>query len=79
MLAAPEYAATVERLGEIDVLCSHAPPAVPELAYDVVSRRFESPSPALRPASAATAPARPCSGTSTSRWRRAAGWVAPNA
>ena len=47
VLAAPEYAATVERLGEIDVLCSHAPPAVPELAYDVVSRRFEAPSQAL--------------------------------
>jgi Icc-related predicted phosphoesterase len=47
VLAAPDYAATVERLGELDVLCSHAPPAVPELAYDVVSRRFEAPSQAL--------------------------------
>ena len=28
--------------GEVDVLCSHAPPAVPELAYDVVSRRPEA-------------------------------------
>ncbi|MBA3907662.1 MAG: metallophosphoesterase, partial [Pseudonocardiales bacterium] len=44
---AAEYAAAVEGLGRIDVLCSHAPPAVPELAYDVVSRRSESPSTAL--------------------------------
>jgi Icc-related predicted phosphoesterase len=47
MRTAAEYAATVEGLSEIDVLCSHAPPAVPELAYDVVSRRSESPSTAL--------------------------------
>ena len=31
------------------------------------------------PASAATAPGRPCSGTSTSRWRSVAGWDAPSA
>ena len=47
LLAAEDYAAAVEQLGEIDVLCSHAPPAVPELAYDVVSRRSEAPSQAL--------------------------------
>lgn len=44
---AAEYAAAVEGLSELDVLCSHAPPAVPELAYDVVSRRSESSSTAL--------------------------------
>jgi Icc-related predicted phosphoesterase len=44
---AGEYAEAVEGLGPIDVLCSHTPPAVPELAYDVVSRRSESPSTAL--------------------------------
>ncbi len=44
---AEEYAAAVEGLGPVDVLCSHAPPAVPELAYDVVSRRSEAPSTAL--------------------------------
>jgi Icc-related predicted phosphoesterase len=44
---AAEYAAAVEGLSEIDVLCSHAPPAVPVLAYDVVSRRSESSSTAL--------------------------------
>jgi Icc-related predicted phosphoesterase len=47
LLLAEEYAAAVEGLGPVDVLCSHAPPAVPELAYDVVSRRSESPSSAL--------------------------------
>lgn len=44
---AGEYAEAVEGLAPLDVLCSHTPPAVPELAYDVVSRRSESPSTAL--------------------------------
>ncbi|GAB3672902.1 metallophosphoesterase [Actinocorallia lasiicapitis] len=35
------YAAKIEALGEVDVLCTHIPPAVPELLYDVVARRFE--------------------------------------
>ena len=35
------YAAKVSTLGEVDVLCAHIPPAVPELCYDVVARRFE--------------------------------------
>ena len=35
------YAAKVEALGRVDVLCAHIPPAVPELCYDVVARRFE--------------------------------------
>jgi Icc-related predicted phosphoesterase len=47
MRVAEEYAQAVRGLGELDVLCSHAPPTVPELAYDVVSRRPESASPAL--------------------------------
>ncbi|NBM14884.1 metallophosphoesterase [Streptomyces sp. GC420] len=42
-----EYAAKVEALGEVDVLCSHIPPEVPELCYDVVPRRFERGSRAL--------------------------------
>ncbi|RAJ65445.1 calcineurin-like phosphoesterase family protein [Streptomyces sp. Amel2xB2] len=41
------YAAKVEALGEVDVLCSHIPPDVPELCYDVVARRFERGSEAL--------------------------------
>ncbi|MFI6497302.1 metallophosphoesterase [Nonomuraea typhae] len=36
-----EYAAKVEALGEVDVLCTHIPPAVPHLLYDTVARRFE--------------------------------------
>ncbi|GAA1590003.1 metallophosphoesterase [Actinomadura kijaniata] len=35
------YAAKVEALGEVDVLCTHIPPAVPDLLYDTVARRFE--------------------------------------
>ncbi|GIH23042.1 metallophosphoesterase [Acrocarpospora phusangensis] len=36
-----EYARKVEALGHVDVLCSHIPPAVPDLLYDTVARRFE--------------------------------------
>ncbi|RBQ20527.1 metallophosphoesterase [Spongiactinospora rosea] len=36
-----EYAAKVAAVGQVDVLCAHIPPAVPELLYDVVARRFE--------------------------------------
>ncbi|MGH3157979.1 MAG: metallophosphoesterase family protein [Streptosporangiaceae bacterium] len=35
------YAAKVDALGEVDVLCTHIPPAVPELLYDTVARRME--------------------------------------
>jgi Icc-related predicted phosphoesterase len=35
------FDAKVAALGEVDVLCAHIPPAVPELCYDVVARRFE--------------------------------------
>jgi Icc-related predicted phosphoesterase len=42
-----EYAAKIEALGEVDVLCSHIPPEVPELVYDTVARRFERGSRAL--------------------------------
>ena len=34
-------------LGPVDVLCSHIPPSVPELSYDVVARRPEQSSTAL--------------------------------
>jgi Icc-related predicted phosphoesterase len=43
-----EYAAKVQALGEVDVLCSHIPPDVPELCYDVVARRAERGSAAVR-------------------------------
>ena len=42
-----EFRAKVEALGPVDVLCSHIPPAVPELCYDVVARRMERGSTAL--------------------------------
>ncbi|MEC4018962.1 metallophosphoesterase family protein [Streptomyces sp. H27-D2] len=35
------YAAKLAAIGEVDVLCSHIPPDVPELCYDTVARRFE--------------------------------------
>jgi Icc-related predicted phosphoesterase len=47
VLVAEDYAAAVCGLGEVDVLCTHAPPAVPELAFDVLSRRPEAAAPAL--------------------------------
>jgi Icc-related predicted phosphoesterase len=42
-----DYDAHVAGLGPVDVLCSHIPPAVPELYYDVVARRPENTSTAL--------------------------------
>ncbi|MFD0421802.1 metallophosphoesterase family protein [Streptomyces parvus] len=51
-----EYAAKVEALGPVDVLCSHIPPEVPELTYDTVARRFERGSTALLEAIRATRP-----------------------
>lgn len=46
-LTLEEFEAKVEQLGPVDVLFSHIPPAVPELTYDVVARRFEYGSEAL--------------------------------
>ncbi len=42
-----DFATKVDRLGPVDVLFSHIPPAVPELTYDVEARRFELGSGAL--------------------------------
>lgn len=42
-----EYAAKIETVGEVDVLCTHIPPQVPDLVYDTVARRFERGSRAL--------------------------------
>jgi Icc-related predicted phosphoesterase len=36
-----EMRAKVEALGEVDVLCSHIPPAVPELCYDTLAGKSE--------------------------------------
>ncbi|QIP86899.1 metallophosphoesterase [Streptomyces sp. Tu 2975] len=51
-----EYAAKVEAIGEVDVLCSHIPPDIPELTYDIVARRFERGSRALLDALRRTRP-----------------------
>lgn len=45
--SADDFDAAVAGLPEVDVLCSHIPPAVPELTYDVVARRPELGSAAL--------------------------------
>jgi len=50
------YAAKIAALGRVDVLCSHIPPAVPELLYDTVARRFERGSSDLLAAIRATQP-----------------------
>jgi Icc-related predicted phosphoesterase len=42
-----EFGTAVAGLGEVDVVCTHVPPAVPELTYDVVARRPERGSAAL--------------------------------
>lgn len=51
-----DFDAAVEALGEVDVLCSHIPPDVPELTYDVVARRPEAGSASLLAAIRAYAP-----------------------
>lgn len=51
------YAEKVAALGPVDVLCTHIPPDIPELRYDVVARRFERGSRALLDAIVDTAPA----------------------
>ena len=43
-----DYRAKVASLGPVDVLCSHIPPAVPDICYDVVANRMERGSVALR-------------------------------
>ncbi|CAM2969303.1 metallophosphoesterase [Saccharomonospora xinjiangensis] len=42
LLSRVEFDDRVARLRDIDVLCSHIPPSVPELIFDVVSRRLEA-------------------------------------
>ena len=51
-----EFRAKIEAVGEVDVLCTHIPPAVPELLYDTVARRMEKGSTALLDAIRATKP-----------------------
>ena len=42
-----EFAAKLDAVGAVDVLCTHIPPAVPELLYDIEARRLETGSVAL--------------------------------
>jgi Icc-related predicted phosphoesterase len=51
-----EYEVKLAAMGQADVLCTHIPPAVPELLYDTVARRMEVGSPALRDLITATRP-----------------------
>jgi Icc-related predicted phosphoesterase len=51
-----EFRAKLEAIGEVDVLCTHIPPAVPELLYDTVARRLEKGSMALLETIRATRP-----------------------
>ena len=42
-----EFAAKLAALGAVDVICTHIPPSVPDLLYDVEARRMETGSAAL--------------------------------
>jgi Icc-related predicted phosphoesterase len=55
-LTEEEYAEKLAAVGSVDVLCTHIPPALPELTYDVVARRFERGSEALLDVIRATRP-----------------------
>jgi len=50
------FAAKVAAVGEVDVLCCHIPPHLPELVYDVEAGRFERGSEAVLEAIQATQP-----------------------
>ena len=41
-ISEPEFAAKLDTVGSVDVLCTHIPPAVPELLYDTAARRMET-------------------------------------
>jgi Icc-related predicted phosphoesterase len=40
-VAEGEYDAKLERIGAVDVVCTHMPPRLPGYTYDVVARKFE--------------------------------------
>ncbi len=50
------YEAKVAAVGTVDVVCTHIPPAVPQLLYDTVARRLERGSEALLQAIIRTRP-----------------------
>ena len=45
-----DYRAAVAAIGPVDILCSHVPPAIPLLRYDVVPGRLEMCGPGLKEA-----------------------------
>jgi len=51
-----EFAAKIEAVGEVDVLCTHIPPDLPELLFDTVAERMERGSEALLAAIRKTRP-----------------------
>jgi Icc-related predicted phosphoesterase len=51
-----DFAAKVEAIGSVDVLCSHIPPDIPELLYDTVAERMERGSAAILDAVRRTQP-----------------------
>jgi Icc-related predicted phosphoesterase len=51
-----EFAAKVEAVGQVDVLCAHIPPDLPELLFDTVAERMEVGSTALLDAIRRTQP-----------------------
>ncbi len=51
-----EFAAKVEAIGSVDVLCAHIPPDIPELLFDTVAERMERGSEALLDAVRRTQP-----------------------
>lgn len=42
-----DFAKKVEAIGTVDIVCSHIPPSIPDLCFDVVARRMERGSDAL--------------------------------
>lgn len=36
-----EFDAKIDALGDVEILCSHVPPEIPELTYDVLAKRHE--------------------------------------
>jgi Icc-related predicted phosphoesterase len=46
-VADAEYEAKFERVGPVDVICTHMPPRIPWYTYDIVARKFEPGSVAL--------------------------------
>lgn len=55
-ISAAQFAAKLDAVGAVDVLCTHIPPSVPELLYDTGARRLETGSEELREVIARTQP-----------------------